>query len=400
MGKLKSVIKGDRTIWVLMLFLAVVGWLEVMSCTTLMAYKLHEGNTSYYPLKHFACLLVGFGMMFIFSWISYKKFVKWADILLWASVGLLFFTLVSGVATNDAKRWFTIPLIGMTIQTSDVAKFALVVYLSKKLALAQVEPEKKWNCFIMCIVAIVAVCLLVLPANFSTAVLIGGACLWMLILGNFPKKWILGLIAIGIVLLVLFVAVVKIGHFHSRVDTWISRVETYFSSDSEQTKDFQTQQSLVAIGLGGLQGVGFGSGIQNNSLPHSYSDFIFASIAHELGILGVIGVIGLYMILFYRCVMIVKRTETLFPALLVMGFLTNIMLQTLANILVSIDFMPVTGQPLPFMSMGGSAILTTGMSLGVILNISRYTGDKETVSEIEQDEKEIDEVVDYPFMAG
>lgn len=400
MGILKSVIKGDRTIWVLMIFLSVVGFLEVMSCTTLMAHKFQGGDTFHYPLKHLACLVLGFVAMFFFSLMSYKKWIKWADFLLIGSIVLLIVTLVSGDATNDAKRWFTIPVIGMTIQTSDLAKFALVVYLSKMLALAQVEPEKKWRCFMLCIASIVGVCLFVLPANFSTTVLIGVSCLWMLVLGNFPKKWIIGLIGLGIVLLILFVVVVKVGHIHSRVDTWISRVETYFSGDGEQTKDFQTQQSLIAIGLGGLQGVGLGSGIQNNCLPHPYSDFIFASIAHELGILGVLGVIVLYMILFYRCVLIVKKTETLFPALLVMGFLTNIMLQTLSNILVSVDVMPVTGQPLPFVSMGGSAILTTGVSLGVILNISRYTSNKETVSEIEQNEPEIDDGVDYPFMAG
>jgi len=195
---------------------------------------------------------------------------------------------------------------------------------------------------------------------------------------------------------------VKATGMHSRLDTWISRVETYFTADDgdKLNSDFQSEQSLVAIGLGGLSGVGIGSGTQNNSVPHPYSDFIFASLAHEMGIAGVIWVLFLYLVLFYRCVSVVKDVDTLFPALLVMGFTMNIMLQTIANIFVAVGFFPVTGQPLPFMSMGGSSIISTGTAIGVILNISRYAGKREPVSEIEQDEPVTEEIVDYPFMVG
>ncbi len=399
MERFKGMIKGDKTIWFFVFGLAAVGIVEVYSCTSMIAYKFQGGDTFHYPLRHIVYVVMGFVMMCLFSWIPYKKYAKWADGLLWVCVALLFLTLITGHATNDAKRWFTIPLIGLSFQTSDFAKIALVVYLSKMLALAQVEPEKRWACFTKCIIAIVAVCGLVLPANFSTALLIGVASLGMLILGNFPRKWILGLIGMAIVGFIMFVLVVKVTGISSRFDTWTSRIETFFTGGGFN-RDFQAEQSLVAIGLGGINGAGIGSGIQNNSLPHPYSDFMFSTIAHEIGVWGVIGVMICYMAVFYRCVQIVKHAATLFPSLLVMGFLTNIVLQTLVNMYVAIGLMPVTGQPLPFVSMGGSSIVSTGIALGIILNISRYSTQHETVSEIEQDDEEIEEIVDYPFMVG
>ncbi len=399
MERFKSMIKGDRTIWFFVFLLAAVGVVEVYSCTSMIAYKFQGGDTFHYPLRHIAYLIMGFIMMCLFSWIPYKRFAKIADGFLWVCVGLLVLTLITGHATNDAKRWFTIPLIGLSFQTSDFAKLALVIYLAKMLALAQVEPENRQTCFFKSIIAIVVVCALVLPANFSTALLIGLSSLGMLILGNFPRKWILGLIGVAIVGFIMFVLVVKVTGISSRFDTWTSRIETFFTGGGFN-RDFQAEQSLVAIGLGGVHGAGIGSGIQNNSLPHPYSDFIFSTIAHEIGVWGVLGVMICYMVIFYRCVQIVKNVGTLFPALLVMGFLMNIMLQTLVNMLVAIGFMPVTGQPLPFVSMGGSSIVSTSIAVGIILNISRYANQKETVSEIEQDDNEMDEIVDYPFMAG
>ncbi|MBQ5513279.1 MAG: FtsW/RodA/SpoVE family cell cycle protein, partial [Bacteroidales bacterium] len=224
MERFKSMIKGDKTIWFFVFLLAGVGILEVYSCTSMIAYKFQGGDTFHYPLRHIAYIFMGFIMMCLFSWIPYKKYAKWADGLLWACVALLFLTLITGHATNDAKRWFTIPLIGLSFQTSDFAKIALVVYLSKMLALAQVEPENRWKCFTKCIFSIVAVCGLVLPANFSTALLIGVASLGMLILGNFPRKWILGLIGLAIVGFIMFVLVVKVTGISSRFDTWTSRI--------------------------------------------------------------------------------------------------------------------------------------------------------------------------------
>jgi cell division protein FtsW len=400
MGGLSKMIKGDPVIWVMVLLLSVVGLIEVYSCTSMISYKYQEGNTFFYPLKHLLFVLMGFGAMFIFSMISYKKYIKHANWLMVAGLILLFATFFSGNTTNDAKRWITIPLIGLSFQPSDLVKIILVLYLSKMLALAHVEPENQNKYFMWCIAAIGGVCLLVLPSNFSTAALIGMSGFGMLVLGKLPRKWRWGMIGLAIAGFVLFVLFAKITHVHTRFDTWVVRMETFFSGGSAQGNDFQSEQSLVAIGLGSLKGVGIGNGIQNNSLPHPYSDFIFSTIAHEMGIVGVLFVVGFYMVLFYRCVMVVKNAETLFPALFVMGLLMNIMLQALANMLVAIGFMPVTGQPLPFVSMGGTSIICTGIAVGMILNISRYSGKKETVAEIEEDVQEEEEIIDYPFMAG
>ena len=400
MGSLGKMIKGDPLIWCMVVFLSVIGLVEVYSCTSMISYKYQGGNTFFYPLKHLVFLLMGFGAMFVFSMISYKKYIKHANWLMVAGLVLLLFTFFSGNSTNDARRWLSIPLIGLSFQPSDLVKILLVLYLSKMLALAHVEPENQNKCFLWCIAAIGGVCLLVLPSNFSTAALIGLSSFGMLVLGKLPRRWRWNLVGLAIAGFVLFVLFAKVTNIHTRFDTWVARMETFFSGGSAQGNDFQAEQSLVAIGLGGLKGAGIGAGIQNNSLPHPYSDFIFSTIAHELGIVGVLGVVGFYMVLFYRCVMVVKQAETLFPSLLVMGLLMNIMLQALANMLVAIGFMPVTGQPLPFVSMGGSSIICTGIAVGIILNVSRYSGKKETVAEIEKDVQEEEEIVDYPFMAG
>ena len=402
MKKFLAMLKGDKIIWMAVFVLAVLGSIEVYSCTSNLAFQYQGGNMLYYPMKHLFFVLLGFVMMFVFSWVPYKHHVKYTDILFWVFVALLGITLLLGPSTNDARRWFKIPLLDISFQPSDFAKLALVLYLAKMLALAQVEAENRRKYFMRSLAAIGIVCALVFPANFSTAMLIGLASLGMLFLGNFPTKWILGVVGAGLVAMLLFVAVVKVTGTHSRLNTWVSRVETFFSDDSSKKtgSDFQARQSLVAISQGGFIGKGVGNGPQINVIPHPYSDFIFASIAHEMGIVFVIIVILAYIVMFYRCVVIVRDVGTLFPALLVMGLLMNIMLQTLSNMFVAIGLMPVTGQPLPFVSMGGTSLISTGIALGVILNVSRYSGKKETLEEIEQDESEQEEIVDYPFMAG
>lgn len=399
MGKFKDMIKGDRLIWGVMVCLGVIGVVEVYSSTAALALAKQNGNTFYYAIKHFAFLLASFFTMFVFSLIPYKHYVKHANWLLGLGVLLLICTFFSSNTTNDAKRWLTIPIIGLTFQPSDFVKLVLMLYLSKMLALAQVEPEKRRQCFLYSLGAIFGVCLLVLPSNFSTAALIGAASFIVLILGQFPRKWRWGVVGAAIVAFAMFMLFAKVAGIHTRIDTWVSRIETFVSGGDEKGSDFQAEQARVCIGLGGLKGVGIGHGVQGNSVPYPYSDFIFASIAHEGGIIGVVLVLALYMMLFYRCVAIVKDAKTLFPALLVMGLVSNIMLQAFANIVVAIGLFPVTGQPLPFVSLGGSSMLCTSIALGVILNISRYSGTRETVEEIEKDVPE-EEIVDYPFMAG
>lgn len=399
-GFLSQVIKGNRLIWFAVFVLMVIGCIEVYSCTTSISYQYQGGNTFFYPLKHLAFLVAGLVCMCVFSMISYKRYVKHANFLFLVGVILLIITLLTGNSTNDARRWLTIPFVGLSFQTSDVVKLFLVLYLSKMLALAQVEPENQKKYFFYCIGAIFGVCVFVLPSNFSTALMIGISSLVMLMLVDIPRKWILSVIAIAIVAFVLFVLFTKAVNLHTRFDTWVSRVETFFAGGGAQSSDYQSEQSLVAIGLGGFSGVGIGAGVQNTSLPHPYSDFIFATICHETGIVGAAVLCFCYVVLFFQFVVVVKKAKTLFPALLVVGLSLNIMLQTLANMLVATDFIPVTGQPLPFVSMGGSSIICTGVAIGVILNVSRYTSEKETVEEIEKNNPQEEEIVDYPFMAG
>jgi cell division protein FtsW len=366
----------------------------------MLAYKYQGGNTVYYIFKHFIFIVVGFFVMYFTSRLSYKFYFKLARPLLWVSLGLLFLTLFES-STNDAKRWFTIPLTGISFQTSDLAKVSLMLYLAKVLSVSQDSEEQLFAGFKKCLIAIVGVCGLILLGNFSTAFLVGFTSLFVLFIARVKIKWIFAGIGICIgagILLILFASLLG---FHSRVDTWKSRVETFMSSDSESSREsnYQAEQSKIAVARGGLTGVGPGGSVQRNSLPHPYSDFIFSIICEEYGLIGGLGVMIFYLIFFYRCLYTIRNSERAFPMFLSLGLSLNIIFQALANMLVAVNITPVTGQPLPFVSMGGTSIIFTSISVGIILNISRYAGKKELVEEIEE-EQNVEEITDYPFIAG
>lgn len=395
--KVFKVLKGDIGIWIVVFSLAMLSIVEVYSVTSTLSYRYQDGNTFYYPLKHLFFIVLGVGMMFVSSHLSYKRYYKVADILLWISVFLLFVTLAFGTSTNDARRWFTIPLLGISFQTSDLAKLTLMLFVAKMLSRAQNVPEERHACYVKCIIGVAAVCILVLPANFSTAFLIGFSSLVMLVLGRFPRKWLWTLLGVAVVFFAIYVVVVQLSGSHSRVGTWASRIESFFSSDD--SGNFQVSQSKAAIAHGGLVGAGIGGSIQRNTLPHPYSDFIFAEIIEEGGLIIGLVVIVAYLFLFYRCIKIAQHVDRLFPMFLLLGLSFNIMLQAVSNMLVAVNIMPVTGQPLPFVSMGGTSLLFNFWSVGIILNISRYTGERENVEEIEEND-DVEEIVDYPFLAG
>jgi cell division protein FtsW len=399
MNKLLDSLKGDRAIWLMVILLSGIGLIEVFSATSMLAYKFKDGQTTYYFLRHLGFIIGGFAIMFIVSRVSYKYYFKLAGFFLCTMIVLLAVTLLTAQETNDARRWLTIPLIGIKFQTSDPAKLALMIYLAKVISTAQQEGVKMFDVFKKCMAAVIVVCCLVLPANFSTAFLIGCASMTVLFIGKMNPKWLLASLGVAILLFGLFVGVMQFTGTHSRVGTWTKRIETFFDSNASSSADFQAQQSKIAIALGGVSGKGPGNSQQRNILPHPYSDFIYSIVVEEGGLITGTVVVILYLVFFYRCILIVKNSERAFPAFLALGLSLNIILQAVANMLVAVNITPVTGQPLPFISMGGTSILFTSFSVGVILNISRYAEKRETVEEIEE-EMEVEEITDYPFIAG
>ncbi|MCQ2251839.1 MAG: FtsW/RodA/SpoVE family cell cycle protein [Bacteroidales bacterium] len=398
MNKIFEYLKGDRAIWLVVIFLSFISIVEVYSSTSMLAHKFQQGNTAYYAIKHLGFMLMGFGCMFFFCKFTHKTLPKVAFGFLVVSCVILLLTLITGESTNEAKRWFTIPLLGISFQPSDMAKMSLMIYLADVLSVPQQSPGDKRNTFFKCVGAIGAVCALILPANFSTAMLVGISALSVLVVARIPFKWIAFVILLAVAMFFLYVGFVKITGSNSRIGTWTKRMETFFQEGDRQA-DFQSKQSKIAISIGGILGKGPGNSDQRNALPHPYSDFIFSIVAEEFGIGGCLLVIAAYLIFFFRCIMIVKNHDRPFGAYLVVGLALNVVLQALANILVATGIMPVTGQPLPFVSMGGSSMLFTSMSVGIILNVSRYSGKHEEISEIEEDQ-DVEEIVDYPFMAG
>ena len=388
MTKLLELLKGDRVIWTMVILLSGIGIVEVYSATSMLAYKYQDGHTTYYFLRHLMFVIIGLVLMFCASRISYKYYFKIATPALCMVVLLLILTYMTGQATNDARRWISI--FGIRFQTSDPAKLILMIYLAKVISSSQNPGVKMFDVFKKCMIAILAVCGLVLPANFSTAFLIGVASMTVLFIGRINYKWLLATLGVAVLLFGLFVGIMVATGTHSRVGTWSKRIETFFNPDANSGSDFQAQQSKIAIALGDVFGKGPGNSTQRNILPHPYSDFIYAIIVEEGGLFGGTVVIVFYLVFFYRCILIIKNSERAFPAFIVLGLSLNIMLQAVANMLVAVNITPVTGQPLPFVSMGGTASILTLFSVGIILNISRYTGKKEAVEEIEE-ESEIEE---------
>ncbi len=399
-GIFNKYLLGDPTIWLIALALCILGTVEVYSSTSMLAWHKQSGNTSYYVLRHFFFVSAGLLAMYFFCRLSYKNLTKIIPTFFWGSVVLLLLTLVLGNSTNDAKRWFTIPGTSFGFQTSDLAKLSLMLYLAKVLSTCKNTLADKRMAFIWCMVAVGVTCLLILPANLSTALLIAGTSMIVMVVGQIPFKWV-GYMIAGLALFgVLTIGFCKVAGIHTRMDTWVSRITTFSSDDADRNnEDFQAAEAKIAIARGGIMGQGPGNSVQRNSIPHPYSDFIFAVIVEECGLWGAILVLGGYVIFFFRCVSIVRGLNRTFPAYIVVGLSLNIVLQAVSHVLVVSNIIPVTGQPLPLVSMGGTSILFTGVAIGIILNISRYSGQKETEQDIEQDQ-ETEEVGDYPFIAG
>ncbi len=375
-------IKGDKVIWAVVVLLSVLSLLAVYSSTGTLAYKYQSGNTEYYMIKHFLILVFGFVLMYVAHLIKYTYYSRIFQIALFIAIPLLILTLFIGLNLNEAKRVLQLPF-NLTFQTSDLAKLTLIMYLARLLSKKQDTIKDFKSAFIPLMLPILIVCGLILPANFSTAALLFVTCLVLMFIGRVNMTYIFSLIGIGLVVLTIFVLVLynMPGEKQGRMWTWKNRIENFIDKDSEA--NYQVQQSKIAIVKGGLLGKGPGNSTQRNFLPHPYSDFIFAIIIEEYGLIGGLIIVLLYLILFYRAVRIVSRIPQNFGAFLTIGVSFNLVFQAMINMAVAVNLLPVTGQPLPLVSMGGTSIWFTSLSIGIILSVSREISDKSTLKEIQ-----------------
>ena len=348
--------------------LSVFSILAVYSSTGTLAYKYQGGNTEYYMIKHFIILALGFVLMYLAHLVKYSYFSRIFQIALWIAIPLLLLTLFVGLNLNEARRVLPLPF-GLTFQTSDLAKLTLIMYLARMLTKRQEVIKDFKTAFIPIVLPVLIVCFLILPANFSTAAILFSTSLVLMFIGRVSLKHIGSMIGIGAVILVLLFLIAKsTPNLLPRVDTWISRIESFNSPDSEE--NYQVEQAKIAIAKGGLLGKMPGNSEQRNFLPHPYSDFIFAIIIEEYGLLGGVAVVFLYMILLFRAVKIVTKSRN-FGAFLTIGVAFSLVFQAMINMGVAVNLLPVTGQTLPFISMGGTSIWFTSIAIGIILSVSK-----------------------------
>lgn len=346
--------------------------LLVYSSIVTLAYRHHDGNTLYYLFRHGFILVVGMGLMYLAHKVKFSYYSKIAQLALYVSIPLLFFTLLMGTNLNSANRWLTIPVINQTFQTSDLAKLALIMYIARFLAIKQDVIKDFQKGFLPLLVPIFVVCGLILPADLSTAAMLFVNCLILLFIGRASLKHMGLLVLAGIFALGMVYMTGKAmpGTF-GRLDTWINRVETFSSPDEASSNaNYQTDQSKIAIAKGGLVRLAPGKSVQRNFLPHPYSDFIYSIVIEEYGLLGGIGFVLLYLMLLFRSIKIAANCPRTFGSLLAIGIGFSLVFQAMINMAVAVNLVPVTGQTLPMVSMGGTSIWFTCLAVGIILSVS------------------------------
>jgi len=358
--------KGDRWIWLIIILLSLISILAVYSATGTLAYKHGETVEKLLLTKHVIFVIMGIGMIYISHLLDYKYYAGISKVLMIVTIPLLLYTLLFGASLNEASRWVKIPIIGLTFQTSDLAKLALITFLARMLTRKQEHIKDVKSAFIPIMGSVLAVFILIALANLSTALMLFGVSILLLIIGRISIKQIAIVSAGGLVLLLL---VVFLG---PRRDTYKSRINSYLHPEMQHSdKTYQADQAKIALAAGGVFGQGPGNSIQRNFLPHPYSDFIFAIIVEEYGLLGALVVIVLYLVLLYRCVRIVTQSPKAFGALLAAGLSFSLTIQAFANMAVAVGLGPVTGVPLPLVSMGGTSMIFTSIAFGIILSVSR-----------------------------
>ena len=383
--------RGDKFIWAIVVLLALISVMVVYSATGSLAYKMNKGNTEIYLFKQLAFMLIGLFIIYFLHRVNYSIYSKVAWILFLTAIPFLIYTLFFGAKINEGSRWIRLPIINMTVQTSDYARLALFMYISRVLSRKQEVIKNFKEGFLPIIIPVAVVCVLIAPANLSTALLTGATSLLLMFIGRVSFKHILLAIGVAAIPIGLLISVAVLTHKNKpdtelvgenakeekskglmvRAGTWIKRVQDFIYAKNEDVP-YQVQQSKIAIANGGiLVGLGPGNSRQRNFLPHCYSDFIYAIIIEEYGLLGGAFIMIVYLIFLFRGIRIFRKCPYAFGAFLALGLSFTLVIQALANMAVSVNIVPVTGVTLPLVSMGGSSFLFTCMSIGIILSVAR-----------------------------
>lgn len=372
-GNIFKNLSGDRAIWAVAAFLALFSFLPVYSASSNLAYLYGDGDTLKFLVKHFMHLVLGFAIIYGVHKIPYHYFRGLSIIMMPIVILLLIVTLAQGTTIDgaNASRWIKIPLMGITFQTSTLAAVVLMVYVARYLSKIKDTTITFKESILPLWVPVALILTLILPANFSTTAILFVMILMLVFLGGYPLKYIGIVVGTGLVALALFVLLAKAfpGVFPNRVDTWISRVEN-FASDADTEADYQIDQAKIAIATGGMIGVGPGKSVQKNFLPQSSSDFIYAIIVEEWGLLGGLSLMFLYLLLLFRIVVVAHKSPSIFGKLLVVGVGLPIVFQALINMAVAVELFPVTGQTLPLVSSGGTSIWMTCLAIGIVISVS------------------------------
>lgn len=369
-------LQGDKVIWFIVAFLSLFSILAVYSSTGTLAYRFQAGNTEYYLVKHSIILIMGLFLMYVAHRIKYTYYSRIAQLALYMAIPLLGVTLAMGTSINDANRWLTLPGFNITFQSSDFAKLALIMYIARILTKKQDQIKDFRSAFLPVVVPVILVCALIFPANLSTAVILFATSVVLMFIGRISFKYIMTMISIGLVAMSLFFLFLLRSENQGRLATWKNRIERFI--DKENSDSYQSDQAQIAIATGGVMGKLPGNSVQRNFLPQAYSDFIFAIIIEEYGLIGGFIVLMLYLILLYRGVRIAHRSPGTFGAFLAVGLTFSLVFQAMINMAVTVDLLPVTGQSLPLISMGGTSMWFTSLAIGIILSVSRKVEEIQT----------------------
>jgi len=383
--------RGDKYIWGLVIVLSLISILVVYSATGSLAYKMYRGNTSMYLFKQLAFTLLGLLVIFGLHRVNYTMFSRIATIMFALSIPLLIYTLFFGAKINEGSRWIKLPIINLTIQSSDVAKLALFMYISKVLSKKQEVIKDFKKGFLPVIIPVFIICGLIMPANLSNALLTGATSLLLMFIGRISFKHIGLTILVAMIPVVIIISVAMATHKSNmtnantegkpvvaekmkgfgRFGTWVSRVQDFMYADKNEVP-YQVQQAKIAIANGSIFfGLGPGNSRQRNFLPQAYNDFIYSIIIEEYGLIGAAFIIFIYLVFLFRCIKIFRKCPYAFGAFLALGLSFTMVIQAVANMAVNVAIVPVTGVTLPLVSMGGSSFIFTCCSIGLILSVAK-----------------------------
>lgn len=373
-ARIATELRGDRVIWAIVVLLAIVSMLAVFSSVSSLAYSDREGEVSYYLIKHGIILFFGLIIVYVGHLQGYTRYSRAAKAMLILAFVLLLATMWMGVDINNAKRWLRVPIVGLTFQSSDFAKLALILFVARAIGSKQDVIKDFSQAFVPIILPILGICALIAVNDLSSSVMLFLICMLMMVVGRVALQYIFLLIIGGVA---VFSFMVMIGERYPelfpRIPTWANRMETFINPELASADDrYQITKAQIAMANGGVIGVGPGNSTQRNYLPSAHSDFIYSVIVEEYGLLGGAAVIGLYALLFFRIVRLVTRSPKAFGAMVAFGIGLSILLQAFVNIAVNLDLLPVTGLTLPLISMGGTSVLFTCISFGILLSVSSY----------------------------